>query len=120
MDEWVRKPGNSYISGERNPLARKIYDQITARVRRCEMEQLEADTIYSERFFSIYGFRRKVVVQVDILRIAARVLHLLLAVFLSNDGQALGESGQAVDMVEIAMSEDHMRHGFRRELSDFL
>src|SRR5882762_6942479 len=119
MDERIRKPGNRDIAGKRNLLVWKINDQIAARVRRREMEQFEAHTLNRERFFFLYNFRGKVIAQIDVLRIAAGILHLLFAVLLSNDGQALGEARKTVYMIEIAVSEDYMGHGLGRELCDF-
>src|ERR1041385_263152 len=45
--------------------------------------------------------------------------HFLLAVFLSNDGQACGECSESIYVIGVAMSDDYSGNRLGRKLGDF-
>ena len=62
---------------------------------------------------------RNVAADIDILRVSARMLHLLFAILLRDDRQALGKARQSVDVIEIAVGKNDVRHRLRGEFRDF-
>src|SRR4029077_704939 len=50
---------------------------------------------------------------------AGRSLHFLLAIFLRDNGQARGETGESVDVITVAMGENYGVYFFRRDFGNF-
>src|SRR6266404_5265833 len=102
------------VAGKNNFLLREVNDQVAAGMRGREMKQLNADAVDGEGFLLVDRLCREVITRRSI-RAVEGFFYLFLGIRLRDDGQAFGESGEPVDVIAVAVRENHMRYRFRRQ-----